>query len=53
MLYYNRIDNISDGIDLAKSNNSTECMICHYCFFNQGFKFQDSVCNSCHDNVKC
>ena len=49
MLYYNRIDNISDGIDLAKSNNSKECMICHYCFFNHGFKFQDSVCNSCHD----
>ena len=24
-------------------------MICHYCFFNQGFKFQDCVCNICHD----
>ena len=24
-------------------------MICHYCFFNHGFKFQDSVCNGCHD----
>ena len=20
-------------------------MVCHYCFFNHGFKFQDSVCN--------
>ena len=26
MVYYNRID-ISEGIDLAKSNNSKECMI--------------------------
>ena len=24
-------------------------MICHYWFFNHGFKFQDSVCNGCHD----
>ena len=24
-------------------------MICHYWFFNHGFKFQDSVCNDCHD----
>ena len=48
MLHYNRI-NIIEGIDLAKSNNSKECMICHYFFFNHGFKFQDSVCNGCHD----
>ena len=48
MLYYDRID-ISEGIDLAKSNNSKECMICHYWFFNQGFEFRDSVCNGCHD----
>ena len=24
-------------------------MICHYWFFNHGFKFQDSVCNGCLD----
>ena len=48
MLYYDRIYT-SEGIDLAKSNKSKECMICHYWFFNHGFKFQDSVCNSCHD----
>ena len=48
MLYYDRIDT-SDGTDLAESNNSKECMICHYWFFNHGFKFQDSVCNCCHD----
>ena len=48
MLHYDRID-ISEGIDLAKSNNSKECMICHYYFFNYGFNFQDYVCNGCHD----
>ena len=48
MLYFDRTD-ISEGIDLAKSNNSKECMICHYCFFSHGFKFQDSICNGYHD----
>ena len=50
MLYYDRID-ISKGIDLTKSNNSKECMICHYWFFNHGVKFQDSVCDGCHDLI--
>ena len=48
MLYYDRID-ISKEIDPTKSNKSKECIICHYFFFNHGFKFQDSVCNGCHD----
>ena len=48
MLYYKRID-ISEGTDLAKSNRSKACIICHYWFFNHGFKFQYSVCNSCRD----
>ena len=48
MLYYDRI-HISKEIDLVKSNNSKECMICHYFFFDHGFKFQDYVCNGCHD----
>ena len=48
MLYYDRID-ISKGNDLAKSNNSKECMICHCWFFNHGFKFKDYACIGCHD----
>ena len=27
-------------------------MICHYWFFNHGFKFQNSVCNGWHDLTK-
>ena len=48
MLHYNRI-NISKGIDLTKSINSKECMICHHQLFHQGFEFSDSVCNDCHE----
>ena len=48
MLYYDQID-ISEGTDPSKSNKSKEYMICHYWFFNRGFKLYDSVCNGCHD----
>ena len=34
---------------LLKVIKVKECMIFHYWFFNHGFKFQDSVCNGCHD----
>ena len=47
MLHYDRID-ISEGIDPTRSNKSRKCMICHYFFFNNGFKFQDHVCTGCH-----
>ena len=33
----------------TKSSSSKECMICHYWFFNHGFKFQGYVCNGGHD----
>ena len=47
-MYYDRI-NISEWIDSTKSTRSKECMICHYWIFNHGFKFEDSICNGCHD----
>ena len=48
MLYYDRIK-LSEGIGFDKINNSKEHIICHYWYFNHGFKFQKSVCNSCHN----
>ena len=36
MIYYNKID-LSEGID--RSNNNRECVYCHYCYFNDEFKF--------------
>ena len=48
MLYYYRND-LGEIIDPGKTNDSEECMICRYWYFNHGFKYQDSVCNGCHD----
>ena len=48
MLYYDEGD-ISEGIDLTKSNKSKECMICQYWCFDHRFRFQYSACNSCSD----
>ena len=44
-----RID-ISEGIDLNKTNASKECDICHYWYFKDiGFKNKPYLCNGCHD----
>ena len=48
MLYYDRSD-ISEWIDCTESTTNKKCMTCHYRFFNHGLKFEDSVCNGCHD----
>ena len=39
MLFYDRID-VSEGTDLTKSNNSKECMICHYWFLIMNLNFK-------------
>ena len=47
MLYFDRID-ASEGIDVNKTNASTESDICHYWYFlNKCFKFQPNICNRC------
>ena len=49
MLEYNRID-ISEGIDVNKTNLSKECDICCYWYFKDiGFKYEKNLCNGCHD----
>ena len=49
MLGYQKID-VSEGIDVNKTSASKECEICHYWFFKDiGFKFEEDVCNKCHD----
>ena len=49
MLEYERID-ISEGIDVNKTNLSKECDICHYWYFKDiDFKFEPYLCNGCHD----
>ena len=38
VLYYDKID-VSEGIDINKTNASKECDVCHFWYFlNYGFK---------------
>ena len=40
MLEYDKID-ISEGIDMDKTNKSKECDICHYWYFlNKNFHYE-------------
>ena len=49
MLRYQKID-VSEGIDVNKTSASKECELCRYWFFKYvGFKFEEHVCNECHD----
>ena len=48
MLQYGRID-VSEGIDISKTSESKECMLCHHWHFKDiGYKVQPYVCNGCH-----
>ena len=49
MLQYEKTD-ASEGIDVNKTSASKICELCHYCIFKDvGFKFEEHVCNVCHD----
>ena len=52
MLEYDRID-ISEGIDVNKTNASKECDIYHYWYFKDiGFKYERYLCNGCHGLIQ-
>ena len=49
MLEYQEVD-ILEGIDINKTSASKECELFYYWFFKDiGFKFEEHVCNKCHD----
>ena len=49
MLQYDRID-ISEGIDVNKTNASKECDICHsWYFLDKNYTYKPYLCNSCHN----
>ena len=49
MLRHQKID-VSEGIDVSKASEPKECELCHYWLFKDvGFKFEEHVCNRCHD----
>ena len=48
MLEYDRID-ISERIDMSKTNKSRECDIYHYWYFlNKNFNYEKYLCNGGH-----
>ena len=49
MLEYDIID-ISEGIDINKTNGSKECDICHYWYFlDKRFMYESNLYHGCHD----
>ena len=54
MLEYEKID-ISDGIDVNKSDKSKECMLCHYWYFlDTSFSYGSNLCDGCYNMMqKC
>ena len=49
MLQYEQID-ISEGIDVDKTNKSKECMLCHYWYFlDKNFSYGPYLCDGCYN----
>ena len=52
MLKYDRID-ISEEIDINKTNESKECMFCHYWYFlSKNVSYGPYTCYGCYDIVQ-
>ena len=49
MLQYERID-VSEEIDINKTDASKQCMLCHYWYFKDvRYKFEQHVCSKYYD----
>ena len=49
MLKYDKID-ITEGIDVDKTNKSRECMFCHYWYYlNKNFSYGTFTCDCCYN----
>ena len=52
MLEYDRID-ISEGIDINKTNKSKECTLCHYWYFlDKNFSNGPYFCDGCYNIIQ-
>ena len=52
MLEYVRID-ISEGIDINKTNKSKECVLCHYWYFlDKNFSNGPYLCNGYYSIIQ-
>ena len=49
MIKYERI-NISERIDVNKTNKSKPCKFCYYwCFLQKSFSYGPYICDDCHN----
>ena len=52
MLKYDKID-ITEGIDLNKTNKSKECMFCqNWYYLNKNFSYGPFTCDGCYNIVQ-
>ena len=52
MIEYERID-VSEGIDINKTNKSKEFMLCHYWYFlDNNFSYEPYLCDGCYNIVQ-
>ena len=52
MLNYDKID-ITEGIDVDKTNKPRKCMFCHYwCYLNKNFSYGPFTCGGCYNIVQ-
>ena len=52
MLKYDKVD-ITEGIDVDKTNKSRECMFCHYWYYlNKNFSYGPFTCDGCYNIVQ-
>ena len=52
MLKYDQID-ITEDIDLDKTNKSKECTFCHYWYYlNKNFTYGPFTCDGCYNIVQ-
>ena len=44
---------ISEGIDVNKTNKSKECKLCHYWYFlDKNFSYGPYLCNGCYNIIQ-
>ena len=52
MLRYDKID-ISEGIDVNKTDRSNKYMFCHYWYFlSKNFSYRPYTCDGCYEIVE-
>ena len=50
MLRYEKTD-VSEVIDIDKTDASKECMFCHYWYFKDGLKIESNLCDNCYGTL--